>query len=324
MIRAWSESVRTARKQRQDSQFLADVVRGLRQNPKQLSCKYFYDARGSALFDAICKLDEYYLTRTELAIMRRHSREMAEAIGPDASLIELGSGSSIKTRLLLNRLKNLAAYVPVDISRRHLFATARRLAERYPQITIRPVCADFADPLSLRLPEADSTRCVVYFPGSTIGNFEQSYAAAMLAQISALIGHGGGLLISIDLQKDIAILEAAYNDAQGVTAEFNLNLLARINRELGGNFNLNQFAHWAFYDRLFHRIDIRLVSRCDQNVQIGPQQFDFRTGECILTEYSHKYTIDIFEQMALRSGLRLVQCWLDDRQYFAVLYFVRN
>jgi dimethylhistidine N-methyltransferase len=302
--------------------FRSDVLAGLSADPKWLACKYFYDRRGSELFDAICRLDEYYLSRVELQVMSRFAPEIARAIGAGVILIEFGSGSSVKTRRLLNHLDEIdTMYVPVDISFEHLLTTSRRLARRYPKISIQPVAADFTADFKLPSSENRLQRRIVYFPGSTIGNFEYSAAVALLGQISKLCGQGGGLLIGIDLQKDVATIEAAYNDAQGITAKFNLNLLARINRELGGNFNLAQFVHSAFYDIGNARVDIRLVSCCDQNVEIGSDEFEFRAGEPIQTEFSHKYTIEGFEQMAAQAGLRLEHCWTDDRRYFAVLYF---
>lgn len=304
--------------------FFWDVIAGLSAEPKRLPCKYFYDERGSALFDTICDLDEYYLTRTELQIMDRHSAEMARAIGHGATLIEFGSGSSVKTRLLLDHLSDLTEYIPVDISRQHLLATARRLSDRYPRIAVRPVCADFTQAIPLSLLKGSPTRRVVYFPGSTIGNLERTDASALLGRIAKLCGPSGGLLIGIDLQKDAATIEAAYNDTRGVTAQFNLNLLRRINRELDADFDLDQFEHSAFYDPSANRVDIRLKSRREQSVRVGQSVFHFRSGEDIRTEYSHKYTVDEFQEIADAHGFRLQSCWTDDRQYFAALYFDTN
>jgi dimethylhistidine N-methyltransferase len=227
--------------------FLDEVLSGLQQSLKTLPCKYFYDERGSQLFDQICDLDEYYLTRSELAIIESHAPQIAEQIGPGVMLIEYGSGSSVKTRILLDHLPAIDAYVPVDISREHLQQTCRNLARCYPDLEVLPVCADFTAEFDLPVPRAQPTHSAVYFPGSTIGNFPPHEAEQMLSQIASLCGTGGGLLIGIDLQKDPEILEAAYNDAQGVTAEFNLNLLRHINRELGGDFCLDAFQHVASY-----------------------------------------------------------------------------
>jgi dimethylhistidine N-methyltransferase len=255
--------------------------------------------------------------------MSNYAPEMARVIGARGTLIEFGSGSSIKTRLLLDHLDN-SVYVPVDISRKHLQITARQLSRQYPRIAVRPVCADFTENFRLPSFRGKSSRRIIYFPGSTIGNFERANASALLSRIAKHCGTDGGLLIGIDLQKNVSTIEAAYNDAQGISARFNLNLLQRINRELAGNFNLQQFEHLAFYDRTWHRVDIRLVSRSNQTVVIGSDAFDFHTGEAIRTEYSHKYTIQQFEQIASEAGFRLQNRWTDHRQYFAVLYFTRR
>lgn len=302
--------------------FFNDVVAGLSEFPRTLPCKYFYDERGSQLFNEICELDEYYLTRAELAIMERSASEMAAQIGPGVMLVEYGSGSSIKTRLLLDQLCEPAAYVPVDISREHLQMTADDLAISYPQIEVLPVCADFTEAFSLPSPSVDATHVAVYFPGSTIGNFEPEAARAILTRIAKLCGTGGGLLIGIDLQKDTAVLEAAYNDADGVTSEFNLNLLTRINRELNGNIDVVQFEHEAAYNKECGRVEIRLVSRSAQEVQIGDQTFLFQKGDAILTEYSHKYTIASFAKLADQVGLTLRRSWKDSQERFAVLHLV--
>jgi dimethylhistidine N-methyltransferase len=322
MIRLPSATAGRQTKHSIEQEFRADVLRGLSAGPKRLPCKYFYDERGSQLFDAICELDEYYLTRAELAIMRRDAGEMAQSVGDGVMLIEFGSGSSTKTRLLLDELTAPLAYVPVDISREHLLAAARRLSHRYPHVEVLPVCADFTSDFDLPISCHDGLRRVVYFPGSTIGNFERAAAVELLARMADFCSADGGVLIGIDLQKEPAVIEAAYNDARGVTAQFNLNLLARINRELDADFCLEQFEHLAFYDRQFQRVDIRLVSRCRQTVRIGSEFIPFRAGEAIHTEYSHKYTIESFTQLAREAGLSLRQFWNDERNLFAVLYLV--
>ena len=300
--------------------FFEDVVAGLSEFPRSLPCKYFYDERGSQLFDEICELDEYYLTRAELSIMDRYSEEMADQIGPGVMLVEYGSGSSIKTRLLLDHLCDPVAYVPVDISREHLQRTADNLATAYPGIEVLPVCADFTE--GFRLPNAsrDATHSAVYFPGSTIGNFEPEAARAILIRIATMCGTGGGLLIGIDLQKDVDVIEAAYNDAKGVTSEFNLNLLSRINRELDGDIDVHQFEHEANYNEELGRIEIHLVSQCAQEVRIGDESFTFTKGDAILTEYSHKYTIASFAKLANEAGLKLRRHWTDQHERFAVLH----
>lgn len=306
--------------------FRADVLAGLAQPQKRLPSKYFYDERGSRLFDRICELDEYYPTRTELAIMRAHAADMAACMGPRCLIIEYGSGSSIKTRILLDHAERPAGYAPLDVSRKHLLAASAALAAEYPHIVVFPICADFT--AEYELPENDATgpggskiaRRVVYFPGSTIGNFPPAAAQSLLAHIARVCGPGGGALVGIDLQKPVAVLEAAYNDAQGVTAAFNRNLLARINRELGGNFDLQRFAHRAFYDSARGCIEMHLESLSDQDVIIGDQRFAFRTGETIHTEFSYKYTLEGFTAMAARAGLEARQSWTDPDHLFAVVY----
>lgn len=303
------------------AEFLDDVIAGLSTSPKQLPSKYLYDERGSKLFDEICRLDEYYPTRSEDQIIKRYADEMAEQIGPGVMLVEYGSGSSTKTRALLRELPAPAAYVPVDISAEHLGHSARRLSAAVPNIEVLPVCADFTQPFSLPISKSTPTHAAVFFPGSTIGNFERDAALDMLQQIADLCGRGGGLLIGIDLQKDIGVIERAYNDARGVTAEFNLNMLRHINRELDADFRLENFRHCAVYDRREHRIEISLVSQCDQTVTVCEQTFELEKDEPIITEYSHKYTIDGFAQMAAEAGLTLRRHWTDDQGLFAVLHF---
>ncbi len=301
--------------------FLDEVLLGLQDVPKTLPCKYFYDKRGSRLFDQICDLEEYYLTRTELAIMEAYAPEMAAQIGPGVMLVEYGSGSSVKTRILLDHLSAVVAYVPVDISRKHLHHTSNDLARSYPELEVLPVCADFTTDFDLPISQREPSHCAVYFPGSTIGNFEPVEALGLLARITPLCGTGGGLLIGIDLQKDRETLEAAYNDAKGVTAEFNLNLLRRTNHELNGDFNLQQFQHVAVYNNEQGRIEISLESLCDQVVTISGNTFDIAQSESICTEYSHKYTVNGFAGMASKVGLTLRKHWTDKQRLFAVLHF---
>lgn len=301
-----------------DPEFLADVLAGLSERPRTLPCKYFYDAAGSRLFDAICELDEYYPTRAELEILRAHAPEIAAAIGPGRLLVEYGSGSSTKTRLLLDRLAEPAGYAPVDVSREHLLAAADRVAVDYPGLCVAPIVADFTRPFAL---PASRGRPAIYFPGSTIGNFRPAEARALLRRIAATPGLAGAI-VGIDLQKPIAALEAAYNDARGVTAAFNLNLLARINRELGGDFVVERFVHRASYDVGRHRIEMRLVSAVDQVARVDGRSFAFVAGESILTELSHKYTVDGFADMAAGSGLRLARAWTDAGRRFAVVHLL--
>lgn len=300
--------------------FRADVLHGLSQPHKRLPCKYFYDRTGAELFDRICALDEYYPTRCELTILQRHAPALAECVGPEVALIEYGSGSSRKTRLLLDQLRDPAAYLPVDINGDQLQQTARALAHIYPRLSVHPVEADFVDPFTLPILNPPAARRVVYFSGSTIGNFEPSAARKLLARIAELCGPRGGLLIGVDLKKDPRVLHAAYNDSQGVTAAFNLNLLTRINRELHADFALDRYDHYAFYNPVPGRIEMHLVSRAAQTVRIGGMAFALAEGESIRTEYSYKYSLTDFARLASEAGLRVRQVWLDERAWFSVQY----
>lgn len=300
--------------------FLDDVLAGLAAPQKALSPKYFYDARGCELFEAICELPEYYPTRTEMAMMRSHAREMARHLGGACLMIEYGSGSGYKTRVLITELSPVA-YVPIDIARGQLKAAALRLAGEFPELMVVALCADYSRPL--RLPQIEGTgacRRVIYFPGSTIGNFTLPEAGEFLRNVRALAGAGGAMLVGVDLKKDPAILHAAYNDAQGVTAEFNLNLLRRINRELGADFDVAAFRHQAFYNAEIGRIEMHLESLAAQRVTLAGRQIDFHRGETIHTENSYKYSVDEFQQLARASGFEPQAVWTDPRQYFAVHY----
>ncbi len=298
--------------------FRADVVSGLSRARKRLPAKYFYDTAGSELFDAITELPEYYPTRTELGILRARAGEMACRCGPECLLVELGAGSLSKVRLLLDQLDRPAAYVPIDVSGDHLRTAAAALAADYPSLEIAPVVADFTRPLAL--PNVPAARRVAYFPGSTIGNFDPTEADALLRHVAQLVGPGGGLLLGIDLRKDITVLEKAYNDNAGITAAFNRNILLRINRECGGEFDAAAFRHIAFYNEERSRIEMHLVSVVEQRVQVGEAAFEFRAGESIHTENSYKYDVAEFAAKAATCGLRLDATWTDARKYFAVLY----
>ena len=316
-----ADSLTAVLDQEPDTQsFFDDVIDGLEREQPRLPCKYFYDERGSHLFDQICELDEYYLTRTELAIMESQAPAMAAQIGPGVRLVEFGSGSSIKTRLLLDQLIDPIAYVPVDISLQHLKRSAERLADAYRNIEVLPVCADFTKDFRLPAPSRTESHTAVYFPGSTIGNFEPAAATRILGRIAQLCGHGGGLLIGVDLQKDVATIEAAYNDREGVTAEFNLNMLRRINRELDADFELDHFEHRAVYNRAHGRVEISLICQRDQVVTIGERVFEFTTGQSIGTEHSHKYTIDGIAAVGDQAGLSLHRYWTDTQRLFAVCH----
>jgi dimethylhistidine N-methyltransferase len=297
--------------------FLADLLEGLSRPQKSIPCKYFYDARGSALFDRICELEEYYPTRTEVAILRRCAPELAAAVGPRCALVEYGSGSSTKTRLLLDHLADPAAYVPVDISRAHLLRAARALALRYPRLRVLPVCVDFTRPFSLPR-VARAARRAAFFPGSTIGNFAPAEARKFLAQVAEQCAPGGALVIGVDLVKPRAILERAYDDAGGVTAQFNRNLLRRANRELGADFALDQFAHRALWNAAEARIEMHLVSRRAQVVRVAGRRIPFARGETIHTENSYKYELGRFAALARSAGFEVERAFTDPEGLFSV------
>jgi len=302
------------------SKFLADVLTGLSRSPKQIPSKYFYDERGSVLFDRICELPEYYLTRTEVAIMQEHASSMAESLGRGCLLVEYGSGSSVKTPILLESMQNPAGYVPVDISREHLYSSSNVIARRFPDLDINPVWADFTDRFELLNANPATRRTAVYFPGSTIGNFEPDEAVKLMEGIAQLVGPGGALLIGVDVRKNAGVLERAYNDSDGVTAAFNLNLLARINRELEGRIDLSSFEHRAFFDSLASRIEMQLVSKKQQVMSIGQVHFVIDEGEAIRTEYSHKYCPEHFAILANQAGFEVQKIWMDDERLFSVQY----
>jgi dimethylhistidine N-methyltransferase len=300
------------------SSFLDDVLRGLALPQKAIPPKYFYDEQGSRLFERICALPEYYPTRTEMAIMERHVDEMVALLGPDTQLVEFGSGASVKTRLLVDRLEP-SLYVPIDISEAALAEACKALALMFPWLNISAVTADFTKPI--KLPEfvgIPVRRKVVYFPGSTIGNFTPDEALEFLKGVREMVGPGGMLLIGVDLKKDKRVLDAAYDDAQGVTAEFNLNLLHRINRELGGDFQVTRFRHKAFYDEQKGWIEMHLESLYSQFAHVGGHRFDFRPGETIHTEISCKYSVEEFQRLGGRARFHPEKVWTDAGDLFAV------
>lgn len=303
---------------------LEAIIAGLRKTQKMLSPKYFYDDAGSRLFEEITELPEYYLTDSELEIMTRHIDEMTGMIGEQASLIEFGSGSSMKTRMLLEHMHSPAVYVPVDISEEHLYESQLSIQADFPEIEVLHVVADFTQPFDLPNPRTIPLRNVVYFPGSTIGNFEYEDALSLLRVMHTEAGANGALLIGVDLQKDPAIVSAAYNDSAGVTAEFNLNILRHLNRAFGSDFNLDAFAHRATYRPDEGRVVIELVSNAAQVAHIGDVEIEFADGESIITEYSHKYTLNGFADMAAAAGFEVRHVWTDPRQWFSVQYCVRN
>lgn len=295
--------------------FAADVLAGLRSNPMHLPCKYLYDDIGSQLFDQICNLPEYYPTRTEESILHQHGKAIAAVLGRDFALVEFGSGSSRKTRLLLQQVA-AASYLPIDISGRQLAKSAARIAACYPALRVHPVCADYTQPLQLP-PQADGRR-VVYFSGSTIGNFHPEQAIAFLGSMRRLCENDGDILIGVDLRKDADVLWHAYNDAAGITAQFNLNLLRRINRQLGANFNVDQFAHYAPYNAAEGRVEMHLVSRIDQTAWMGDEPIHFRSAQTIRTECSYKYTLEGFAQLAGKANLVVRHVWTDPKQWFSL------
>ena len=297
-----------------------EVLAGLQKPQKELPCKLLYDERGSRLFGQICELEEYYPTRTEIAIMRVYSPEMMSLLGPGCLLIEYGSGGSIKTRILLDELPDPAGYVPIDISRGELARSAAALAADYPSLEVLPVCADYTEPIDLPTPSRPAARRVAYFPGSTIGNFDPEPATHFLRTVAAECGPAGGLLIGVDLRKDPLVLHHAYNDQSGISAQFNLNVLARINRELNGDFRLEQFQHYAFYNPVPSRVEMHLVSLADQQAMVGDVAIQFRRGESIWTESSYKYSPEEFESLAAEAGWSVEKIWTDPQQLFSVQY----
>ena len=298
-------------------EFSRDLVSGLRRKPKEIPCKYFYDARGSELFDRICRLPEYYQTRSETALLREHAGEIARLMGPRVELIEFGAGSLAKVRILLDALDAPQSYVPIDISGDYLLDVVVGLEEDYPDMTLRPVIADFTQELTLPAKEMAVSRRVGFFPGSTIGNFTRQAAVAFLRNAAKVL-KGGGLLIGTDLVKDPAILHAAYNDQAGVTAAFNKNLLLRANRELGANFDLNHFAHHACYNPTARKIEMYLVSLARQTVRVAGETVRFAEGEAVHTEDSQKYTIEGFTELAVEAGFTPRKSWTDAHRLFAI------
>jgi dimethylhistidine N-methyltransferase len=301
----------------QESSFAADVVAGLTARPKRLSPKYFYDEAGSRLFEAITELPEYYPTRSEIAILSAHAPDIARLLPERSALIEFGSGSTRKVRILLDAAATIEAYVPVDISSEMLVQEAAQLQQDHPRLKVLPVAADFTEPF--RLPNAISGLARAgFFPGSTIGNFEPHQASAFLQHASRMLGSGATLIIGVDLIKDADILNAAYDDAAGVTAKFNLNLLRRINRELGADFDLDAFSHQAFFNSERRRVEMHLASRKRQKVEVCGRMIEFRAGETIHTENSYKYTVESFGALARGTGWTPAARWTDPQGYFSV------
>lgn len=298
----------------------AELLAGLRQPQKMLSPKYFYDETGSQLFEQITAQPEYYPTRTELGILRVSAAEIGRALGPNVSLIEFGAGASIKVRVLLDANDNITVFVPVDISGDHLRDAVAELEADYPRVEILPVAADFTRPFELPTPKRTPDRNIVFFPGSTIGNFSPAAAAGLLRTMRGVAKAGGGLLIGVDLKKDATVLERAYNDAAGLTAQFNLNMLTHLNRRFEADFDVDRFRHRAIYNADAGRIEMHLVSLDRQQFRIAGESFELEDGESLLTECSYKYALDDFRQLAESAGFAVRQVWMDDDALFSVQY----
>lgn len=296
------------------------VLAGLRESPRRIESVWFYDERGCELFERICALPEYYLTRTEFGIMRAHAMAMAEALGPRVALIEPGSGASLKTRLLLEALDNPQAYLPVDIAREHLLGATRRLKQEFPSLHVQPLCADFTQAVAIPAAAVRAARRrAIYFPGSTLGNFDRRESIRLLGRMLDMAGRDGAILLGIDRLKSAALLERAYNDAAGVTAEFNLNALRHLNWQIGADFDVAAFSHRALWVPAHSRIEMHLVAKRDLSFTVGAQRFPMSRGEHLLTEYSHKYTLADAADIARSAGLELRRCWSDPNDWFSVL-----
>jgi len=296
------------------------VIEGLSESPKTLPCRLLYDKTGSELFEQICETEDYYPTRTEISILKRHLPGMADLLGAHCDVIEYGSGSSVKSRLLLHALHEPAVYIPVEISRTMLEHAVKLTRDEFPDIEIIPVCADYMQDVDL--PRREGERRIEFFPGSTIGNFHRDDALAFLKRSARFVGSGGALLIGVDLIKDPDILERAYNDSDGVTAAFNMNLLTRINRELGADFDLDQFHFKATWNADEHRIESHLISDKAQTVAVNGHAFEFDRGERIRTECSYKYDLPMFAELADKAGFDVKKVWTDPKDYFSVQYLV--
>lgn len=300
--------------------FYDEVIKGLSKTPKQIPSKFFYDSQGSELFNQICQLEEYYPTRTELSIFQQYKLEISKFIGKNALIIEYGSGGSQKVRLLLDMLDEPVGYLPIDISKDYLFDDASQLAKDYPKLQIIAVCADYTK--TIKLPELNFNfdKKVVFFPGSTIGNLDYEDAKSLLSNTVARLNNKDGMLIGVDLKKNTKLLNDAYNDRQGVTAAFNLNLLTRINNDLKANFDLSAFEHYAFYNEDKGRIEMHLISRKDQNIKINDHEIKLKKDEMIHTENSYKYEIKQFQQLATATGFSASKVWVDPANLFSVHY----
>ncbi len=299
--------------------FAADLIRALRVMPHRISPKYFYDAQGSALFEQICDLPEYYPTRTELGILQQHAPAIAARMGDNAELIEFGAGALRKVRLLLQAMRRPARYLPIDISGEFLHASTRRLSQDFPTLNVHPLVADYTQPLQLPAVQYRGARRIGFFPGSTIGNFQPDEALAFLTKAASLL-RGGALLLGADLIKPPHLLHQAYNDSDGITAAFNLNLLARANRELNADFRLDRWTHHAFYNAGQQRIEMHLISRCDQTVEVCNHRFRIAEGATLHTENSYKFTLDGLSQLARATGFTMGPVWTDPQKLFCLAW----
>lgn len=302
---------------------LEEVKKGLKESPKWLPSKFFYDERGSELFEKITRLQEYYLTRAERAILEDNLADIADSIGSDAMLVELGSGSSKKTRLLLDKLSDLSAYVPVDISEEYLLKVVSKLRRDYPRISIIPVFADYTTNFDLPDLDGNYNKQVVFFPGSTIGNFRPKTTRYFLDNLASLTDGESALLIGVDLKKDKEILEAAYNDKKGVTAKFNKNMLVHLNRELNAGFDVDCFSHRAFYNEEEGRVEMHLISDKEQNIELDGEKFFFEKKESIHTENSYKYSLEEFEEL-VSDWYSVENVWTDEQQYFSLQFLTKK
>lgn len=295
-----------------------EIIACLSSKPRTLPCRLFYDDRGAELFEEITRTEAYYPTRAETQILREHAGRIADFVGPHAHVVELGSGSGIKSQLLLDALRCPAAYTPVDVSRKQLLDYAARMRAQRPQLTVLPLCADYTREFTLPKPPRPAASTVAFFPGSTIGNFEPHEAKQFLKRIRKACGTEGGLVIGVDLKKDRATLDVAYNDPQGVTAEFNKNILLHVNRIADADFDVDKFEHSAFYNESQGRIEMHLISTTDQDVRIGATTIRFETGEGIVTEHSYKYSTDEFADMVSEAGFHTREVMFDTHKRFSV------
>jgi len=302
--------------------FKAEIIAGLKHTPKRIQSKFFYDERGSRLFEEITLLEEYYLTRVEIEILQKYLSEMAALIGPKAVVIEFGTGAGVKTRMLIEALDKPKSFIPIDISREQLNEASRELAARFPSLDIRPVCADYTSTIAIPLDSETAGKKIVFFPGSTIGNFTPEEAVGFLRQVAKLAGPDGALLIGFDRNKSTKVLEDAYNDNLGITAKFNLNLIHRINREFAVNIPVENFDHFAFFNNDESRIEMHLISRVEQTLMLGGEEIHLGAGEHIITEYSYKYSSPAFQGLLGSSGFVVQARWTDSNGYFEVCYCI--